>query len=149
AEARTDPNFVIIARSDEVFYGGSIDEAIRRGVAYAEAGADVFFACSTPIAEIDRIAGEIPKPFFDINPPVPAAPQTKLKVDVFTGYLVSASAMLASQMLEDLQKYGEYQALDTRRYPRDQWERALSDPSWMDTLAKWQQSVASAPTPAR
>ena len=45
-EARTDPDFVIIARTDELYNDGSVDEAIRRGVAYAKAGADVFMCLS-------------------------------------------------------------------------------------------------------
>jgi 2-methylisocitrate lyase-like PEP mutase family enzyme len=47
-KARRDPAFVIIARCDELFTGnyrgggsGSIEKSIRRGRAYAEAGADV------------------------------------------------------------------------------------------------------------
>ena len=47
AEARTDPAFVLIARCDELYKdggggAGSLDEAIRRGIAYAEAGADLY-----------------------------------------------------------------------------------------------------------
>lgn len=41
-EARTDPDFVIIARCDALAVAG-LDEALARGRAYAEAGADVVF----------------------------------------------------------------------------------------------------------
>jgi 2-methylisocitrate lyase-like PEP mutase family enzyme len=55
-KARQDPAFVIIARCDELYPSsrrgggaGSLDEAIRRGRAYAEAGADVLvFPAATP-----------------------------------------------------------------------------------------------------
>jgi methylisocitrate lyase len=47
AKARKDPDFVIIARCDELYHlgiggggGNSLDEAIKRGHAYLEAGAD-------------------------------------------------------------------------------------------------------------
>jgi 2-methylisocitrate lyase-like PEP mutase family enzyme len=42
AEARTDPDFVINARTDTLAIGG-IDEVIRRGNAYLEAGATMIF----------------------------------------------------------------------------------------------------------
>jgi methylisocitrate lyase len=41
-DARTDPNFVIIARTD-AFASEGIDKTIERGIAYREAGADAFF----------------------------------------------------------------------------------------------------------
>lgn len=42
-DARTDPGFVIVARTDAVGVEG-VDEALKRAAAYAEAGADVIFA---------------------------------------------------------------------------------------------------------
>jgi methylisocitrate lyase len=39
-EARQDPNFLIIARSDALWVTGDLEEAIRRLNAYADAGAD-------------------------------------------------------------------------------------------------------------
>lgn len=41
-DARTDPNFLVIARTD-ARGGHGFDEAVRRGQAYAEAGADIVF----------------------------------------------------------------------------------------------------------
>ena len=58
--ARTDPDFLIIARTDaRTRYG--IDEAIRRGKLYAEAGADVVFVESVEsVEEMRRVNQEIP-----------------------------------------------------------------------------------------
>ncbi len=66
-EARNDPQFVIIVRSDELYRvggggTGSLDEAIRRGVAYAEAGADVFLPTFATEEQLDRITAEVPIP---------------------------------------------------------------------------------------
>jgi 2-methylisocitrate lyase-like PEP mutase family enzyme len=60
--ARRDPDFVIIVRCDELYDvggggTGSLDEAIRRGVAYQEAGADAYlptFATEEQLAAIGR-----------------------------------------------------------------------------------------------
>ncbi len=57
---RTDPDFLIIARTDaRTNYG--IDEAIRRGKLYAEAGADIVFVESVEsVEEMRRVNREIP-----------------------------------------------------------------------------------------
>ncbi len=63
AEARTSPEFLIIARTDARSSLG-LAEAIRRGRAYAEAGADMLFIESpeseAEMAEIGRELGDMP-----------------------------------------------------------------------------------------
>jgi 2-methylisocitrate lyase-like PEP mutase family enzyme len=61
-DARRNGDFVIIARTDAVAaQGGGLDEAIRRGKAYAGAGADMIF-CEFPTTDIElprRFAEEV------------------------------------------------------------------------------------------
>jgi 2-methylisocitrate lyase-like PEP mutase family enzyme len=60
--ARRDPNLLIIARTDARSSLG-LDEAIRRGQAYAEAGADIIFIqAPESIAELEQIAASIDRP---------------------------------------------------------------------------------------
>lgn len=60
--ARTDPDFLIIARTDARTTHG-IDEAIRRGKLYEEAGADIIFIESLEtVEEMRRVNREITKP---------------------------------------------------------------------------------------
>jgi 2-methylisocitrate lyase-like PEP mutase family enzyme len=62
AEARTDPDTVLIARTDARAPLG-IDEAIRRGELYVEAGADVIFVeAPQSVEEIEQIAASIDSP---------------------------------------------------------------------------------------
>ncbi|HUG36496.1 MAG TPA: isocitrate lyase/PEP mutase family protein, partial [Candidatus Limnocylindrales bacterium] len=62
AEHRTDPDFVIIARTDARAVT-SLDDAIARGNLYAEAGADVIFVEAPQTEEeIHRIAREVRAP---------------------------------------------------------------------------------------
>lgn len=60
--ARTDPEFMIMARTDaRMIYG--IEEAVKRGKAYAEAGADIIFVESpTTIEEMKHITSSIKAP---------------------------------------------------------------------------------------
>ena len=52
-EARRDPEFMIIARTDSVAAtGGGLDEAIRRGKEFARIGCDMVF-CEFPSADLD------------------------------------------------------------------------------------------------
>lgn len=62
AAARGDPDFLIIARTDARTEHG-IDEAIRRGKLYEEAGADIIFIESLEtVDEMKRVNREIRKP---------------------------------------------------------------------------------------
>jgi len=62
SEARTDPDFVIIARTDARAVEG-LDKAIQRGKRYAGAGADMIFVeAPQSVEEIKKIADSISAP---------------------------------------------------------------------------------------
>ncbi len=63
-KARTDKNFIVIARTDaREVYG--LDEAIRRVNLYGDAGADVVFVeAPMSVAELEEIAQRVPYPLF-------------------------------------------------------------------------------------
>jgi 2-methylisocitrate lyase-like PEP mutase family enzyme len=61
-EARTDPDLMIIARTDAIS-AVSLDEALRRGEAAAKAGADVLFIeAPRDEAQVQRVAGAFDTP---------------------------------------------------------------------------------------
>ena len=62
-EASVDPDLVLVARTDAIAATGSLDEGIRRGNAYAEAGADIVFV-EAPRSEeqLARIPKELKVP---------------------------------------------------------------------------------------
>jgi len=61
-EARTDPDLIVIARTDARAAVG-LEEAVRRGTAYAEAGADVIFVeAPRSVEEVAAIARAIRHP---------------------------------------------------------------------------------------
>ena len=59
-----DPDFLLIARTDaRGAAGGSLEEVLRRGKAYADAGADMIFPDGlTSVEELERCVKEIPAP---------------------------------------------------------------------------------------
>ena len=66
AEARRDPDFVIIGRTDTV-KTHDINEGIRRGNLYWEAGADMVMLFPNTVEEAKRAAKEIPAPLNYVN----------------------------------------------------------------------------------
>jgi len=78
-EARTDPDLLIIARTDARAEHG-LGEACRRALAYHEAGADMLFVeAPESIEEVETIARELPGPLVHnvveggVTPPIPLA----------------------------------------------------------------------------
>jgi methylisocitrate lyase len=78
-DARQDPDFVIMARTDAIAVNG-IDDAILRAQLAREAGADILFVeAPTDVGEMRRICGEIPGPCLannvetGLSPLLPAA----------------------------------------------------------------------------
>jgi 2-methylisocitrate lyase-like PEP mutase family enzyme len=65
--ARTDPNLVIVARTNARRAGG-LDEAIRRSVTFAEAGADMVFCYSRDPEEVRMIGERVPPPLMTFAP---------------------------------------------------------------------------------
>ena len=119
-EARRDPEFLIIARTDAVAVEG-VDAAIARAKAFREAGADLLFVeAPTAEADIERIAGELagiaPLVFNwaegGKTPPLSLERMTELgfRLVIYPiGTLLAATAGIRS-LLETLRKDGTPQA---------------------------------------
>jgi len=81
--ARTDPDLVIVARTNARRVGG-LDDALRRGEAFHKAGADMLFVYTRSADEL-RIVGErLPPPLMTFAPP-----------DGFAGFPLSQSDLAA------------------------------------------------------
>jgi len=113
-DARTDEDFVIIARTDALAVTG-LDDTLRRCAAYAEAGADVLFveALRTE-TEIDRIRQEVDVPLlynFVEHGKSPLIPVTQLaalgfKMVIFPGSLMLSVYTLAQRILREIRQHG-------------------------------------------
>lgn len=107
AEARTDPAFVLIARCDELYEDGgggtgSLDEAIRRGIAYAEAGADLYLPTFATHEHLARIAAEVPIPIAGYGPLIEG-----VRIALSTGWGVAAAARSHQQWAAYLHQNGD------------------------------------------
>ena len=68
-EARSDPGFLIAARSDALWIGGELGDAVRRLQAYAEAGADLVFPTGATPAQLAEIRRRVDRPLMIVDLP--------------------------------------------------------------------------------
>jgi 2,3-dimethylmalate lyase len=139
-DARDDPNFLIIARTDARTVEG-IDSAIDRGHQYQEAGADVIFVESPESPEeLQRVASSFSVPTL-VNmveggrtPLFPAQALEKLgfRLAIYPNSLTRLFAHFGELMLKELKASGSTDAFQDRMLNHDQlWE--LFD------VRKWEQ----------
>lgn len=107
ADARTDPDFVIIARSDAIGVT-SLENAIERATAYAEAGADVLFLPYLRLEDTKRAAEALPKPLLNvvIDTPKEALEAAGLKVGIYPVQTLFLAYVAARDMLKELKTSG-------------------------------------------
>ena len=68
-EAREDPEFLIVARSDAFWTHGDLEETIRRLTLYAEAGADLVFPTLVGPTELAAVRKRIARPAMVVDMP--------------------------------------------------------------------------------
>jgi 2-methylisocitrate lyase-like PEP mutase family enzyme len=138
-EARRDDDFVIIARTDEFVKGGDggVEEAIRRGVAFADAGADVFMAVGIPGTDaMKAIVQAVPIPVLDINRRVAQAEETGLKIDLFASSAVPTAIRAHQALLEEIRTTGRLD-VKSRRLDADYLAELLDDAIYVDLARAW------------
>jgi len=121
-EARTDPDFVIIARTDARAVEG-LEKAIQRGKRYARAGADMIFVeAPQSVEEIKKIADSISTPLL-INMfkggKTPLVPMNKLEAMGYRVAIVPSPLQLAAihameELLRVLKREGTMEPFSER-----------------------------------
>ncbi len=103
--ARQDPDFVIIGRT----VAEDVDAVIRRGKAFADAGADVVMnsLANMTAEQINRIAREIPVPLLGIGVAKTHLRDTRMKVNIYPNIVSGAAMALCDTMLQELKANGE------------------------------------------
>src|SRR5262245_57733577 len=114
AENRTDPDFVIIARTDARAVNG-LDDAIERSLLYCEAGADVIFLEAPQSRdEVERVAREIKAPLLSNQvpggktPPLTVSELEKLgyKMVIFPVVSLMSATLAIESALSKLKERG-------------------------------------------
>ena len=142
AEGRTDPDFAILARTDCLILGshrGDTDEAIRRGNAFAEAGADAFFVVGMTTEQVQPIADGVPIPLVALNIPLPEVRDTSLKMDIHAVQVYQAAAKLYETMLVELKEGGEFARREDRRLSPELVAEVMHTDEYRKLAEKWMQ----------
>ena len=133
-DARKDPNFIIVARTDSRAQFG-IDAAIERGKEYSEIGADVIFIeAPQSISEMKRITRQINAPLLanmieaGITPNLSAHQLQKLgfKMVVFPLSGLYSSAYSIKNTFETLKKTGTTYKQKTKMITFDQFNNFVN-----------------------
>jgi 2-methylisocitrate lyase-like PEP mutase family enzyme len=132
-DARTNRDFVIIGRT----VAEEANAVIRRGTAFAEAGADVVMNSLTGFSpdEINRIAREIPVPLLGIGVPMTHLTNTRMKVNIYPNIVSLAAVALCDEIFTELQEHGEV----TARAPvsPDILARATNASTYAELAKRW------------
>lgn len=156
AEARRDPNFLIVARTDARTTLG-LDEAIRRGRMFAEAGADVVFIESPESeAEMQAIGKAIDKPLLanmvegGRTPILPAARLAEIGYAIAiypaVGFLSVAAAL--ERAFSHLKQHGDSNGLPAQEsYGFGRICELMGFPEVWDFDKKWAQGETKSEAP--
>jgi 2-methylisocitrate lyase-like PEP mutase family enzyme len=130
-DARRDRDFVIIGRT----VTEDANAVIRRGIAFAEAGADVVMnTLAFSADEINRIARELPVPLLGIGVPKTHLTGTRMKVNIYPNIVSGAAMALCDAMFSELRANGE-----TSRPPLspDVLGRVTSTSTYAELAKRW------------
>jgi 2-methylisocitrate lyase-like PEP mutase family enzyme len=132
-EARTDPDLLIIARTDAIS-AVDLDEALRRGEAAARAGADVLFIeAPRDEAQVERVAKSFDTPLLYNYAPggrSPLLPFARLRALGFAVILLPVGTLLVgaraiAEFLAELRARDDVQGLAERYLPFGEFNRLI------------------------
>ena len=146
-DARTDSNTVIVARTDAIAVDG-IEEALDRGGAYIEAGADVLFVESplddVMLAEVGRVLGpRIPLLANMVEggkTPLHSADelgQLGFKLVIFPGAMVRVLSRAGAEYLEALRRDGTTAGILDRMFDFNQVNDVIGTEELIDIADKY------------
>lgn len=131
--ARTDPDFIIIARTDARMPLG-LDDAIRRVQAYEEAGADmVYIEMLQSKEEVKRLVSSVNVPvFFDalestvqFSPSNAELEELGVKMVIYPMSAILYTSNMLSQFMADLKRNGGTQAYRSQMMALHDYEKLL------------------------
>jgi 2,3-dimethylmalate lyase len=106
-DARNDADFVVIARSDAIGVT-SLDDALERANAYAEAGADLLFLPYLRLRDTRKVADVLPKPLLNVvmDTPRQDLEAAGLKVAIYPVQSLFVAYKAVREMISELKSTG-------------------------------------------
>lgn len=114
-DARTDPDFQIIGRTDAVWVAGDLDEAVRRMQAFAAEGVDMVFPTGISPSQLAQVREEIPIPVLVLGDlpasSVRAMADAGADVIVYYSFTLSAATRGVARALQRLHETNDVRQL--------------------------------------
>jgi len=119
AEAGVASELVVIARTDALSVGLSMDEALARGVAYAEAGADMLYLSGLRLEDCPRAADALQRPLMQTvsNVPLEEIRRNRVSLAVYAGQLLSVAMGASYRALQEIRSTGVISGYQERTLP--------------------------------
>jgi 2-methylisocitrate lyase-like PEP mutase family enzyme len=107
-DARRNPDTVILVRTDALTTGASLNEALDRIAAYAEAGGEMIFVVGIPLDQCPRAARLTNRPILAMNTTPDVARKNGVSM-IYTGALGSEAMAAADRAALELMQTGRVQ----------------------------------------
>src|SRR5262249_43711043 len=119
-DARKDPTFIIITRTNALEQGIALEQVLERAVACAEAGADVIYFAGMKFEDYPKATAVIKKPLFHLGNATTTPDQAKAAKISFIAYHVDGVVHGALyQALHELRTTGKYENAAKNTVPRE------------------------------
>ncbi len=132
-EARRDPDFVIIARTDAGWLrgGGGLDEAVDRCLAYGAAGADMVFPAGVRSPAVGALAPRLPYPVCAVDSPGSTVARDEaagVKLVLYYSLLLFAAHRAVGETLAAFRAHGDRGALEGRLTAEAEFDEFIGFP---------------------
>jgi len=109
-DARRDQNLVVIARTDAVGQGYTLEQALERGVACAEAGADIIYFSGMRLEDHPKARDAVKKPLFHLGNARTTPDQAKAaRVSVIAYHVDGVAHGALYEALKELKSTGKFE----------------------------------------
>jgi 2-methylisocitrate lyase-like PEP mutase family enzyme len=143
-KARTDPNFIIIARTNELLYRkgfgtGTLEGAIERGQAAAAAGADAFIVPGITAEEVAPLVAAVPIPFASYSM---LGDGTGIRMILATGWASAVAGKVAQDTARAFHESNDSRAIvgSIGFRASDVWP-LMDDPIYDAVIEKWAKRI--------
>ena len=116
---------IVLARADSVSIGESAEAAIERGVAYAEAGADMLFFAGMRLVDCPRAADAVRRPLMTTvrDTPLGELKRQKIALAVYAAHALQLALGAADRGLAELKRNARIEdyrddAIDAETYQK-------------------------------
>jgi methylisocitrate lyase len=138
-DARLDRNLVIIGRCDGMSLGMTMEQSFERGVAYAEAGADVIFFAGLRLQDCPKAADAVKRPLMHTinNTPLEEVKKSRVNLAVYAGQVLSVALGAARQALRDIKSTGVIPNYQQKVIPGGEQAQLLRTPDVVARARKY------------